>query len=205
MNYKHHIIRNFPPSYPWWEKILANVMFFFAGIIIHHRKNLLTNKDLRHAIRKIKKGDVVLAGNLRRASHFIIRGPVTHSMFYAGRRTFIHSIADGVEEVSLHGVFTEYDTLIILRHKTAHKRKIKEMLKEAAALIGRPYDFEFNGNGKKFYCCKLIQRCLQKAGIKSGLKNHHAPIHPQEFINPEFKIIFRSHNIQIKSCRPILL
>ncbi|MBI2634474.1 hypothetical protein HYW82_02260 [Candidatus Peregrinibacteria bacterium] len=181
------------------------MIFFFAGTIIHHRKNLLTKKDLRRALEKLKKGDIVLTGNLRRASHFIIRGPVTHSMIYIGHRTFIHSIADGVEEVSLHGIFTEYDTMIILRPKTCSRKKTEKAVSEAKNLLGKPYDFEFTSGNEKFYCCELVDYCLKKSGICDGICKKAGPIRPQEFISEVFNIIFLSHNLEIKNHRPFLI
>ncbi|PIZ76630.1 hypothetical protein COY05_00625 [Candidatus Peregrinibacteria bacterium CG_4_10_14_0_2_um_filter_38_24] len=63
MNYKYHLIINFPKDYPWYKKVYANVLFFFSGMIIHPRDNWLTQADLRGAHKLLKKGDVVFASH----------------------------------------------------------------------------------------------------------------------------------------------
>ena len=195
MNYKHHIIRNFPNGYPLWKKVVANIIFFFGGIIIHKRKNNLNSVDLMKANYKLKSGDVVLVGGLRRLSHLFIGDKVTHSLLYIGRRTFIHSIADGVEEVAMSDVFSEYDTMMILRLKT-NKKTIKTAILYAKKQIGKPYDFEFKKNNGKFYCAELIKSAFDSAGFKIKTPNpKNKIIYPADFIGESFKTVFLSHNL----------
>ena len=112
---KYHWISNFPKHYPFYKKLFANFVFFITGIVIHARKNQLNHKDLVKARLLLRKGDVVLWGNLREVSAMFIRGPVTHASIYVGRRKFIEAVGDGVTFNSFHHFFTEYDTFIILR------------------------------------------------------------------------------------------
>ncbi len=203
MNYTHHIIRNFPKSYPWWKKIFANLLFFFGGTIIHHRKNLLNNWDFLRATRSLKAGDIVLVGGLRRLSSIFIGGPVTHTLLYIGRRRFVHSIADGVEYAALHDVFCEYDTMAILRPKKISKAKVWKIIECAEAQVGKPYDFDFEIGGKKFYCSELIEFACHRAGFDCGVeprpeKNREDIIRPLRFINDKFKIVMLSRNLRIK-------
>ncbi len=195
MQYQYHIIRNFPKNYPWWKKTIANLIFFFGSTIIHPRKNLLSNDDLKSAKKLLKKGDIVLVGGLRRLSSMIIHGPITHAMMYIGHRRFIHAICDGVGIDSLHKIFCEYDTMAILRPKTTSKEKIKKAIAFALSKIGTPFDFEFKNDQKKFYCSELVNDSLKFAKIKTGLSKTNNQIHPKLFINSHFKKIFHSHNL----------
>jgi cell wall-associated NlpC family hydrolase len=199
MHYEKHIIRNFPKNYPLRKKVWANILFFLGGTIIHPRKNALKPSDLKKAQKILKRGDLVLVGGLRRISKLAInpRGFITHSLIYLGRRSFIHSIADGVEIDGTHDIFCEYDTMIILRPKTHSKTKITKLEKVAKSLIGTPYDFEFNKDKSKLYCTQFVQRSYEMAGIKTGISKSKNPILPEDFLNSNFNLVFTSHNLEI--------
>lgn len=205
MHYEKHIIRNFPKNYPFWKKILANLTFFVFGTIIHQRKNLLNKSDIRKAKKALRPGDIILVGGLRRLTSLIIRGPVTHSLIYLGNNRVIHAIADGVETDHLYEVFCEYDTMTILRsidnrlNPKTYRKKIQTTLDYAKAQLGKPYDFEFSSGKKGFYCTELLYCSFKKGNIETGLemKKKKLPIHPMEFINNNFHIIFLSHNLKL--------
>lgn len=205
MHYERHIIRNFPKNYPYWKKVLANIIFFVFGTIIHHRKNLLNKEDIRRAKSLLKKGDIILVGGLRRLSSFIIKGPVTHSMIYLGHNRVIQAVIDGVEIDHLYEIFCEYDTMIILRATEHHlnpkkyHKKIEKIIEYAKSKIGKPYDFEFKTTKKGFYCTELLYFAFQKAHLDSGVQllRKNAPLHPLKFINNHFNTIFLSHNLKL--------
>lgn len=204
MNYTRHIIRNFPKHYPWWKKIFANILFFFGGTVIHHRKNLLNNWDFLRATHRLKAGDIVLVGGLRRLSSIFIGNTVTHTLLYVGWRRFIHSIADGVEYAILHDIFCEYDTMVILRPKKISKEKMRKIIECAEAQIGKPYDFDFEIGGKKFYCSELIEFACHRAGFDCGIeprpeKNREDIIRPLNFINDKLNVIMLSHNLRLRN------
>ncbi len=198
MNYSHHIIQNFPPEYPWWKKLLANIVFFVGGMIIYDRKNLLNNWDLLRATRKLKKGDVVLVGGLRRLTSFVIKGLVTHSLIYVGGRRFVHSVADGVEFASLQDIFCEYDTMIILRPTQRDRDTVNKIIDCAKDQVGKPYDYEFENDDKKFYCTELIRHAYKNAGLNDGITSKNITL-PTEFINDKFRMIFLSHNLKCQN------
>lgn len=202
MNYKYHLITNFPKNYPWYKKIYANLLFFFGGIIIHPRKNWLTKADLWRAYRALKKGDIILVGGLRRLSKIFIDDIFTHSLIYVGGRKFVSSTIDGVEIDSLYAVFCEYDDIVVLRHKSFLKdggnRRRKAFVKGALAQIGRPYDFEFSGKKGSFYCVQLINYAAECSGMKvlqfDNPRTHI--LYPRNFLNKYFDIVFASHNLE---------
>ena len=182
--------------------------------MIHYRENWLTSEDFAKAKNTLQKGDVVLVGSLRRASHLFINAPLTHTMYYTGNHEFIHAIGDGVEEATLEDVFTEYDTMLILRLKSKHQRAIPQMLKYIKQQVGKPYDFDFAyKNDDSFYCSALIHRALEEAGLdprhfeKKNKKARLRPntIHPMNFIGTEFKTIFKSHNLAKENNKIVLI
>lgn len=199
MLYHRHIIKNFPYDYPLWKKILANLVFFFGATIIHSRNNLLTESDLKKAKNILKKGDVILVGGLKRLSSLAIRGPVTHTILYTGWNCAIHSIADGVVTIHLHDLLCEYDTMIILRHRKANRKKIKKVIDYAFDKIGKPYDFEFNLKKDRFYCTELIYHAFKSAGLEIEIKNKNKIIRPVDLIGGNFELVFKSHNLKINN------
>lgn len=202
MNYKYHLIKNFPKNYPWYKKIYANLLFFFGAIIIHPRDNWLTKADLWRAFRVLRKGDIVLVGGLRELSKIFIDDIFTHSLIYVGGRRFVNSRIDGVKIDSLHEVFCRYDDLIVLRHKSFSKKngnkKRKSFVKCAIAQVGKPYDFEFSGKKGSFYCVQLVNYAAMQSGMKvlefDNPKTHI--LYPRSFLNKYFDIVFASHNLK---------
>ncbi len=214
---RYHVVTNFPKNHPPHKKLLANIIFFISGIIIHPRKNFLNHGDLIKARLMLRRGDVILAGDLKEASSFFIKGAVTHSALYLGRKKFIHAIADGVSYTTLHHLFTEYDTLVILRlpKKIEGRRKIiKNAIKFAKKQLGVPYDFDFSPGEKKFFCTELVNSAYRHAGHKTKLSNFGkfrtfaekiekhivtAPkaLKPEHFVKGNFRVVFLSHNLDI--------
>ena len=220
---RYHLINNFPKKYPFYKKILSNIIFFFTGIIIHPRKNELTRKDLIKARLFLKRGDVILTGNLRTVLHSLIQEPVTHTSLYIGQDKFIHSMAEGVQFISLYKLFTDYDTLVILRlPKTVKKRNkiITQTIRFTKIQFGKPYDFEFNPGPQSFFCTQLINEAFKHAGYKTGLssikysnktpiKEHingvFGALSPVDFLKGKFDVVYLSHNLEYKNKKLIYL
>ena len=215
---KYHIIHNFPPAYPWYKKITANLLFLFFGIIIHPRKNWLTHDYLVRARLTLRKGDILLVGNSGTVLSSVIHEPVTHSAIYVGHHRFIHSFPDGVQYISLYKVYTDYDTMVLLRlsKKTRNKGKIiDKVMHYVKKQYGKPYDYEFKHGAQSFFCTELVNESYQHAGYDSGLTSLKRPkriikkieekingavdaLEPINFLNGNFEVVFLSHNLEIK-------
>jgi hypothetical protein len=215
---KTHWITNFPKHYPFYKKVFANSIYFLTGIIVHARKNLLTHKDLIKVRVKLRKGDIVLLGNLRETSSFFIKGAVTHSALYLGNKELIHAVGDGVQYVSLHHIFTEYDTMVVLRlpHQIKGRSNIiRDAIKYAKTQLGKPYDFEFSKGIDKIFCTELINESFKHAGHNTHLRvvsraksfeekimkfisTASLALRPEQFLESNFDVIFISHNLKLK-------
>ena len=193
MNYKPHIIKNFPEGYPIWKKAVANIIFSIRRIIVFRRENNLTKNDKAEVSKIMKKGDVILVGGLRRFSHFFIGDRFTHSLICEGNKKLIHVVADGVEEVGLDDIFIEYDTMIVLR-PNMDKNIINKAVKYAKAQLGKPYDFEFTKDDNKFYCAELVQKSFLNAGYK--IKYRRKIIYPIDLIEDKFVVKFVSESLK---------
>lgn len=211
-----HLIHNFPKGYVWYKKAFANFVYFISGIIIHHRKNSLTHKDIIKAKHKIRKGDVVLVANHRDLSSLAITGIATHAMLYLGHRKFIGAEGDGVTLSTWHHVATEYDVLIILRIPRFienRKSKIREACVFAEKQLGKPYDFFFESDYAKYFCTELVNTAFHHAKFHTGLSSvkpsHNVlkkiekkifsgtqALKPDQFLTSNFDIVFISHNLE---------
>ena len=217
---KVHWIDNFPKGYPWYNKIKANLIYFFGGIIIYPRNNFLSKEDILQTKKVLKKGDVLLLGNLEESSVLFIGSPLTHTGIYAGGREVVWGVGDGIKIASLYKVFTDYDTLVILRlPKRVKKRRrfIRKAVRFAKDQVNKPFDFDFAKNNKKsFFCSQLVNEAYRCSGYNTGLISTrscfikkddkiHKILHPHDFLTGKFKIVFVSHNLKIKNKKPILI
>ncbi len=219
---KFHLIHNFPPNYHPIKKVIANVIYFLGGIVIHDRKNLLTHKDLIIARHKIRKGDVILAANKKELSALAIDGLFTHAILAADKKHFISATGDGVGFESWHKIATHNDSLAVIRipQKVKNRREIASKAVDfARAQLGKPYDFFFEEDETKFFCTELVNSAFHHAGYDTGLenikptedlldrieekliKNSENILHPDEFLQSNFEIIFLSHNLHITGPR----
>ena len=217
-------VTNFPEGYAWYKKLLAQIAFFFARIVIHDRKNLLTQKDIRHARKLLQKGDIVLVGNLRTLFSKLVKGPVTHTLLYVGHGKFIHAIVNGVGYISYQDVVTMYDTMIVLRVPEVYRTR--ELTSRAIAFarsqVGKPYNFFLNEEELSFFCSQLVNSAYTYAGYDTGLKTKkHSKfgidtiLHPRGFsagalqasdmTGGNFNVICMSHNIVTKKGKLVFL
>ncbi len=195
--------------------LLQNIPLFWEKIKYHKRRNLLSKKDIFKIYLKIRKGDIILAGNLKSPTNLLIAGAVTHAALYLGRGKIIHAIGSGVEYTKLRHFVKTYDTIALLRlpKKIPQRRHIiKNAIHYAKQQLGQPYDNFFQRESKHFFCTGLVNTSFQKAGYKTGLENikpfrstlskiekeflivDHW-LKPAEFVYGNFSIIFISHNL----------
>lgn len=212
-------IKQFPKNYPWYKRWFATVAFNVAGTIIFPRKNLLSEEDIKTAKKTLKKGDILLLGNLRTIFSSILNDPVTHSALCMNNaKDVVHSIAKGTVVDSLQTILTTYDTIVILRipKQTPHKKKcITHAIRFAKKRIGQPYNFYFEEKETCLFCSALINKSYLQAGYETGVKTFESEmelmnlvkikipdfvnaIRPVNFINSNFEVVFHSHNIEIK-------
>ena len=121
---------------------------------------------------------------------------------YIGNNKIIHSTADGVEEYYYDKLFNEYDTLIILRPHNINNKIIDKTVSYAESQIGKPYDFYFEPGSDAFFCTELVNDAYHYGGFHTGLGNFkhksllRQALHPSEFIDGNFKIVFYSKSLK---------
>ncbi|MBI2572876.1 hypothetical protein HYV86_03380 [Candidatus Woesearchaeota archaeon] len=221
---RSHLITNFPKNYPFYKKIIPNIIYFVTGIVIQKRSNLLTRKDQIQTRFHLRRGDILLLGNLHELSAPVIGGALTHATLYIGRKKCIEAVGTGVRYSTLDHIFTTYDTLVILRlpKKTKHKRYlVRHAIKFAKAQLGKAYDWDFSQTKQGYFCSKLVNESYRAAGYKTKLTSSTKPrsffqkivytlshsitaLRPEHFIYGNFELIFMSHNLTRKGKKILL-
>jgi hypothetical protein len=168
---KYHLIRNFPKRFSYFKRILGNIIFFILVTKVTLRKNHLAIADYLAAKDLIKAGDVILAGGFRSVSHFFMGKFFTHSLLYAGGGECIHASADGVDTITLEELFTEYDTLIILRPEISSEagKIVGQVVDFARSQIGKPFDFYLEHHNDSYFCTQLVKKSFDAAGFDVGV------------------------------------
>lgn len=164
----YHYIERHPRGASWFQRLLANLAFAFAITKRKYRGPLLTDEDYTTSRALLKKGDIVLVGSTRRMSSLIIRGPVTHTLMHVGDEKLIHAWVDGVEEEQYKTLFSEYDTLAILR-PAYNEKEAKAAVETIRSYLGQPFDFWFTSDKESLYCVELLQKVFQSIQFDIGL------------------------------------
>jgi len=116
----------------------------------------VTGDEMHEILDTIQDGDILLRFYTMYLDGKIISGIFSHAAFYAGNNICYHSIAEGVQKISLLQ-FLQCDGIAILRFKKINKTQIKKAISNAKTLLGCPYDFEFESNDKKYYCSEFVR------------------------------------------------
>lgn len=198
------------------ESILDKIVFVLTHGHSHQRTNHLSHKDILKAYLTLRKGDIILLGNLKRLRSVIIPGPFTHAAFYLGHKKVIHATPEGVGYATLHHLVSVSDTFAILRIQNVKHRW--NIITKAAAFakqqLGSHYDSFFRHQKHLFFCTELINSAFHHAGYHTGLRDikpFHATfwqkmekkliqvehwLMPEELIRGRFKLMFLSHNLE---------
>lgn len=121
---------------------------------------LVTVADYHAALEIIQPGDVLLSYIRGELSNLFIPGEWKHAaIFYGdieGRPTIVEAIGIGVVEKDLLVFMLRKDLVGIFRPKFADTRTKLIAAANARSAVGLPYDYEFKGDNKAFYCSELV-------------------------------------------------
>jgi hypothetical protein len=212
------VVKNFSPGYPAIKRMWANFCYMFFGIILFPRKNLLTKKDFSLFRSNIRKGDVLLVGNLQSLFSKTLKDPITHSALVVDPRTVIHATcANGVEKKPFKEMLATYDTMVLMRIPCCKGRSsyISKAVSYAEKSLGKPYNFSFQVTDDSVYCSALVNDALLAGGYDTGLKTSKgryvipgvkgplsailSMIKPGDFVRGNLSVVCTSHNIAVKN------
>ncbi len=206
---KRSPIRNFTEGTGLISKILYNTIFYLGAIRFLPINNGLTSRDKERIVETVRKGDIILLGNLRYLSKLLIHNILTHSAVYTGEGGIIHATVHGVKNHTLSETLRQYDTCVILRvpGKNIQREKlIRNFLRQVKNKMDIPYNFLFDNRSDAVFCTKLINDALLNSGYETGLKSvipkseksillKNIPLHPIMFLEGNFKRILISQNL----------
>lgn len=208
----YHVVNNFPKDFSFFSKALSNIAFFILTTKTTNRQNLLTKEDQFSAKKVIQKGDIILAGDFSRISRFFTGKFFTHTLLYIGENNCIHATIDGVGTISFDKLFSEYDTLLIIRPniKDNIEKTIENAVSFATQKIGLAYNFYFEHRYDRYICTQLINKSYRQSGfnLSVGPKRKrekgrfrifsriHRVIKADDFLKGDFKIIYTSKEIR---------
>ena len=96
-------------------------------------------------------------------SHFI-DGDYSHGSVCTAKDEITHAVSPKV--CTVHPIdFMECDRIVIMRPKD--QKMAEEAVHKAKALVGTPYDFDFNtGDSEEVYCFELVARSYPEIDFK---------------------------------------
>jgi len=193
MHRKQRSVHNFPKNYPWYKKVLANIIFFFASTFTSRPKNITPSDQV--TIRNIiKAGDIILVGGKKGISSMVIGGLFTHIIMYLGDNMVAHAPQpDGVRTDALNKILNTYDALVIVRPSYTKENR-DGTIKYARELVGIPYDYEFTNDPEKLYCTEYIKYIFLKSGITLDIFHSNAILYPKKFLeSKDLEVIFTTN------------
>ena len=124
--------------------------------------------DRFKAVTILEPGDVILAMIRGELSNLFIPGDWKHAAIFYGfldedRPTIIEAIGQGVIEKDLMSFMFRKDRVAIFRPRFASVRQKLAACAQARACVGRPYDYEFRGDNRAYYCAELVVSAYAEA------------------------------------------
>ena len=208
----YHVVNNFPKDFSFFSRALSNIAFFILTTKTTNRQNLLTKEDQFSAKKVIQKGDIILAGDFSRISRFFTGKFFTHTLLYIGEDKCIHATIDGVGTILFDKLFSEYDTLLIMRPNIKHNASevIDRVIAFAKEKIGTAYNFYFEYRHDRYICTQLIDKSYRQSGFNLSIgpkrkrekgrfrifSRIHRVIKADDFLKGDFKIIYASKEMR---------
>jgi len=127
-------------------------------------------EELDHLMSLIKAGDVILTRWDRYVTSKAVPGFWSHCGIVSTKKKVIHAALEGVVEHHILD-FLRVDQVMVLRLEGDETTaKHKKAIKNARAMIGKDYDFIFDGkDSKAVYCFELVARSYPQIEAKKRI------------------------------------
>ena len=140
-------------------KVLGDIKLFkYPMFVVYDPGSYkVTGPEVRNILHEISKGDIILRTYTGYLDGYLIPGFFSHVGFYAGDGKVIHAMAEGIFEEDIL-TFTRCDAIAILRfyNHFITNEDVIYACNIAKTLIGSGYDFEFESDNDKYYCCEMV-------------------------------------------------
>ena len=116
------------------------------------------------ALSVIRPGDIILTRTKWRPTNIIFPGKWTHALIAIGEDELVEATLPVVRSIWLVDVWASASEVKIVRPVFLSDTERSEAASIAAAMIGTPYDLEFNDDPSELYCSELIYAAMAAAG-----------------------------------------
>jgi|GEM_PF-4168185 len=197
MTHKQRRIHNFPQEYPWYKRFFAQIIYFFASTFTSSPNKRISSSDRAIIRDTIEAGDIILVGGKKGLSSFVIGGFFTHNALYLGDNLVTHAPQpDGVRTDPLDAIFNHYNVFALMRPHYLEKTK-QQVITDAEALIGTPYDYEFANDPEKLYCTEYLKYVFLKSNIKLDIFESDKILYPSTFLeSKDLEVIFITEHLE---------
>jgi len=172
--------------------VFGDIQFFkspFHVILWGDTHYRVKGPEIRHILDTIQPGDILLRRYHRYVSGWFIPGYYTHVAIYVGDGKIIHATTHDVCDEDIL-TFCRADEIAVLRPKVTDE--VKQIAVDMAkSIIGREYDFLFDGNDdQRFYCSEVPKYCY--SGVFDDIGSNKIP--PDAYLNAGMEVIHESKN-----------
>lgn len=144
----------------WILKFITPVTRLMGRIELH--QILMPDTAYEELDTLLENGDVIISRRMWALSNIGIPGFYKHATIFRGGNV-VEAIGTGVQEVPLPKWLYTHDYACVLRAKFANLNQRYIAADRAHAMVGLPYDFEFEPGVKAFYCSELVYWAYQTA------------------------------------------
>lgn len=148
----------------------------------------------------LSPGDILLSIDKKKLTTLLVPGEFTHASFCVGKGNkmfpgyeVIEADHKGVIKSYFFDICKEADRVVILRCDDWDETYKKELIHNAIALVGLPYDTEFDITSKNPYCAEIIYHIDYKKTLK--LKLEYIKSIDRFYISPDS--LYRTENLRI--------
>jgi uncharacterized protein YycO len=148
----------------WFRERILRSMYPILKWLSEIYPERLVNADfVKEVLSKIQPGDVLVTRENMVMTNFFIPGFWTHALIYVGDGMIVEATGIGVHTTPLEKLLYSKDHVAVLRPKFADAVQCALAVNEAKSLEGDPYDYDFTGDNRAFYCAEVIWYAYDQA------------------------------------------
>ena len=203
------LIKNANLDVGWLEFFFVNVLYQLGITKWNPRQNRLTDFEGKVSKELLQLGDIIPAGQYRRVSSLLIGGVFTHALVYVGDGKCVHVDGLGVRLVDYDWIFTEFDTMAIVRVPGITAEQQSSLVNFLLSHVGEPFDYWFDEKDERaWFCSELICAGLRQEGFNLNICNIEKNLpHPSDFLVADLQVVYTSHCLEVgdgkvKLCYP---
>lgn len=203
INKRFVLIKNANLDVGWLEFLFVNILYQLGITRWNPRKNRLTEFEGNVSKQLLQLGDIIPAGQHRRVSSLLIGGVFTHALVYVGDGKCVHVDGQGVRLVDYDWIFTEFDTMAIVRVPGITAEQQSSFVSFMMSHLGEPFDYWFDEKDERtWFCSELICAGLRHQGFNLNMCDVEQNLpHPSEFLAGDLDIVYLSHCLEQKGSK----